>query len=409
MDKGLKVFIVDDDPDFIKLLRKYLETEAAKVGYSTSSVDAPPKIIKEAPDCLILDIMMPGLDGLELCKLLRRERSLDAMKIVIVSGKSYQFDRERAFSFGADGYIVKPVNLREFGAQLRQILEEKIGLTFWGIRGTLPVPGEGALKYGGNTSCVTLEFPRENLFIFDAGTGIKVFSDHLMAKQERRIEAEIFISHPHWDHINALPFFRPLYQRGNEFEILGSAQGDTSLSELISAQMDGVYFPIRFKEFGAHVRFTELGEQDVRVDGIQVRTLFLSHPGTCLGFRVDYNGRSVCYVTDNELYPEDTRFHDRRYVERLTAFVSGTDMLITDTTYDDADYPERMHWGHSSVGQVAKVASAARVRTWCLFHHDPDQSDNDIDAKVSAARKALERLGSDVMAIAPAEGQSFKI
>jgi phosphoribosyl 1,2-cyclic phosphodiesterase len=290
-----------------------------------------------------------------------------------------------------------------------RVVEDRIDVTFWGVRGTLPVPGHTALRYGGNTSCVTMEFPRGQLFVFDAGTGIKALSDSLVRRGQQTLNAKIFISHPHWDHINALPFFRPLYQRGNEFEILGSAQGDTSLSELISAQMDGVYFPIRFKEFGAHVRFTELGEQEVRVDGIQVRTLYLSHPGTCLGFRVEYNGRSVCYVTDNELYPEDTRFHNRHYVDRLTAFVSGTDMFITDTTYNDAEYAERMHWGHSSVGQVAKVASAARVRTWCLFHHDPDQSDNDIDAKVSAARKALERLGSDVVAIAPAEGQSFKI
>ena len=409
MDKGLKVFIVDDDPDFIKLLRKYLETEAAKVGYSTSSVDAPPKIIKEAPDCLILDIMMPGLDGLELCKLLRRERSLDAMKIVIVSGKSYQFDRERAFSFGADGYIVKPVNPRQFGAQLRQILEEKIGLTFWGIRGTLPVPGEGALKYGGNTSCVTLEFPRENLFIFDAGTGIKVFSDHLMAKQERRMEAEIFISHPHWDHINALPFFAPLYVPGNEFEICGPSHGDITMRELISGQMEGVHSPIKIKKFASRVYFRDLKEEEFDIRHIKIQTMLLNHPGYCLGYRLEYKGKSVCYVTDNELYPESSRFYNSAYLEKLLKFIKGADALITDVTYTDREYEDRIGWGHSPVGLVVDLADRAGVKTLYPYHHDPDESDRDIDAKLEAARVMLAERNSNTRCVGPKEKQLIKI
>jgi phosphoribosyl 1,2-cyclic phosphodiesterase/ActR/RegA family two-component response regulator len=409
VNESLRFFIIDDEPDVIRFLSALLEAEGHQVFSESDGKHALERLLATRPDCIVLDAMLADRDGFSLCRAIRTHEELRNARIIVTSAKPYEHARQHALEMGADAYIRKPLQAESFIADLVRVVEDRIDVTFWGVRGTLPVPGRTALRYGGNTSCVTMEFPRGQLFVFDAGTGIKALSDHLVRRGHQPLNAKIFISHPHWDHINALPFFRPLYQRGNEFEILGSAQGDTSLSELISAQMDGVYFPIRFKEFGAHVRFTELGEQDVRVDGIQVRTLFLSHPGTCLGFRVDYNGRSVCYVTDNELYPEGTRFHDRRYVERLTAFVSGTDMLITDTTYDDADYPERMHWGHSSVGQVAKVASAARVRTWCLFHHDPDQSDNDIDAKVSAARKALERLGSDVMAIAPAEGQSFKI
>jgi len=409
MDKGLKVFIVDDDPDFIKLLCKYLEPEAAKITHSTSSVEALPEIIAEKPDCLILDIMMPGLDGLELCKLLRREHALDAMKIVIVSGKSYQFDRERAFSFGADGYIVKPVNPKEIGAQLRQILEEKIELTFWGVRGTLPVPGEGALKYGGNTSCVTLEFPRENLFIFDAGTGIKVFSDHLMAKQEQRIEAEIFISHPHWDHINALPFFAPLYVPGNEFEICGPSHGDITMRELISGQMEGVYSPIKIKKFASRVYFRDLKEEEFDIRRIKIRTMLLNHPGYCLGYRLEYKGKSVCYVTDNELYPESSRFYNSAYLEKLLEFIRGADALITDVTYTDKEYEGRIGWGHSPVGLVVNLADRAGVKTLYPCHHDPDQSDRDIDAKLEAARELLAKKNSRTRCVGPQEKQLIKI
>ncbi len=409
MDKGLKVFIVDDDPDFIKLLRKYLESEAARVASSTTSIDALPKIMAQKPDCLILDIMMPELDGLELCKLLRRERSLDAMKIVIVSGKSYQFDRERAFSFGADGYIVKPVHPKEFSGQLRQILAEKIELTFWGIRGTLPVPGEETLKYGGNTSCVTIEFPRENLFIFDAGTGIKLFSDHLMAKRQERIEAEIFISHPHWDHINALPFFAPLYIPGNEFEICGPSHGDVTTRELISGQMEGVYSPIKIKKFAARVYFRDLKEEEFQIRNIKIRTMLLNHPGHCLGYRLEYKGKSVCYVTDNELYPESSRFYNSAYLEKLLNFIRGADALITDVTYTDREYEARIGWGHSSVGLVVDLADRAGVKTLYSYHHDPDQSDRDIDAKLEAAREILAKRNSNTRCVGPKEKELFKI
>jgi phosphoribosyl 1,2-cyclic phosphodiesterase len=175
-------------------------------------------------------------------------------------------------------------------------------LTFWGVRGTLPVANQRAYRYGGNTSCVTLEFPKGQLFIFDAGTGIKELSDALMKQNRRNIAASIFISHPHWDHINALPFFAPLYARGNAFEILGAAHVHKTMEELISAQMDDVYFPITMKEFGAQIKFRDLNEEQIEVEGISVCTMLLSHPGNCLGYRIDYNGRSVCYVTDNELF-----------------------------------------------------------------------------------------------------------
>jgi phosphoribosyl 1,2-cyclic phosphodiesterase/CheY-like chemotaxis protein len=409
MDKNLGVFIVDDDPDHIKLLCRYLKSEAETVVHSTSSVDALPKIIEQKPDCVILDIMMPELDGLELCKLLRRERSLDAMKIVIVSGKPYQFDRERAFSFGADGYMVKPVNPKEFVDQLRQILEEKIQLTFWGVRGTLPVPGKVALKYGGNTSCVTLEFPRENLFIFDAGSGIKVFSDHIMAKQQPRIEAKLFISHPHWDHINALPFFAPLYIPGNEFEICGPFHGDTTMRELISGQMGGVYSPIKIKKFASRVFFRDLKEEEFDIHHIRIRTMLLNHPGYCLGYRLEYKSKSVCYVTDNELYPESSQFHSRAYLEKLLTFVEGTDALIIDCTYTDQEYPDRIGWGHSPVGQVVDLADRAGVRTLYLYHHDPGQSDTDIDAKLKAAQLMLKERNSTTLCVGPRENQLVKI
>ena len=152
---------------------------------------------------------------------------------MVVYGKAYEIDRKRAFDMGADGYIVKPVVPDKIAGQIQRIVEDRVEMTFWGVRGTLPVPGQETIRYGGNTNCMSLEFPKGGLFIFDAGTGIKSLSDHLETQNRSKIEAKIFISHPHWDHINALPFFVPLYQQGNEIEICGPTQGDTSIQEMI--------------------------------------------------------------------------------------------------------------------------------------------------------------------------------
>jgi phosphoribosyl 1,2-cyclic phosphodiesterase len=229
-------------------------------------------------------------------------------------------------------------------------------------------------------------------------------------KQGRpRLEAKIFISHPHWDHINALPFFAPLFVPGNEFEILGAANGDKSMRDLISAQMDGLYFPITLKEFGARVFFRDLRQESIAFDDIVVDTMLLSHPGYCLGYRVRYNGRTICYITDNELYLNDHPAYNARYESELIRFVARADVLITDCTYFDAEYKAKVDWGHSCISKVAELAAAAEVKQLHLFHHDPDQDDTAIDRKLAEAKGMLAGFGSAVDCLAPAEGTRFNI
>jgi phosphoribosyl 1,2-cyclic phosphodiesterase/CheY-like chemotaxis protein len=409
MDKKLKFYIVDDDRIHIKLLSKFLEDRGHSVSHNTSSPKGLADIIEQVPDCIILDMMMPEMDGLELIKRLRKEPHLDKAKIIVVSGKSYEFDRKRAFAFKADGYITKPIDTTQIVTQLERIVEDRMELTFWGVHGTMPVPGKKTTRYGGNTSCVTLDFSKGNLFIFDAGTGIKALSDYLMANNRILVGTKIFISHPHWDHINALPFFVPLYNRGNEIEICGPAHGDISMKEMISGQMDGVYFPINIKEFGAMVTFRDLMEEEFEIDGIKIKTMLLNHPGHCLGYRVDYKGRSICYLTDNELYPKSNRFHNEYYLEHLVKYINQADALITDATYTDEEYEIKVGWGHSAISQVVDLAHRARVKTLYLFHHDPDQTDEDIDAKLETARTLLEQKKSKTRVEAPHEGQVVKL
>ncbi len=407
--KKKTVFIVDDDRVFIKFLTKYLASDVLTITSCSTSSGALQEIKRLKPDCLILDIMMPDIDGLELCKQVRAEPGLENTKIVVVSGKTYEIDRKRAFDVGADGYIVKPVAPDKIAGQIQRIVEDRVEMTFWGIRGTLPVPGQETIRYGGNTSCVSLEFPKGGLFIFDAGTGIKSLSDHLETQNRSQIKAKIFISHPHWDHINALPFFTPLYKQGNEFEIMGPAHGDISIRELISGQMDGVYFPIEIKEFGATVSFQDLKEGFVSIDGIDVHTILLNHPGHCLGYRIDYKDRSICYITDNELFPKSNRFYNRDYIKKLTTFIHNTDALIADCTYSEDEYTQKVRWGHSSITETIHLAHHAKVRTLYMFHHDPGQSDAAIDVKDAQAQAQLKALNSSTRCITPMEKQYFMV
>jgi phosphoribosyl 1,2-cyclic phosphodiesterase len=304
---------------------------------------------------------------------------------------------------GADGMIIKPVTPATFADEVMALASNNIDITYWGLRGTLPVPGRKTLRYGGNTTCVSLEMPRGNFFIFDAGSGIRELSRHVMAQRGGKLAAKIFISHPHWDHINALPHLVPLYIAGNEFEILGPGQGALTMREMVAAQMDGTYAPIPLRHFGAQVRYRNLSEEEVVVGDAKVRTLLLAHPGNCLGYRVTLGERSFCFVTDSELYVKDTPGYDPAYIEKLTEFVRGADVLLTDVTYTDDQHKSRVNWGHSGVTEIVGVADAAGVKELQLMQHDPDQTDDDIDAKLAEARAALDALGSATVCSAPAE------
>lgn len=407
--KQLHFFVVDDDKTICALVEKLLEARGHKVTATTDSTTALEQIERLMPDCVIGDLMMPKVDGYELLRRVKAEPKLAGVRFVVLSAKAYPFDQHRAFDFGADGFIGKPINPETFYDRLERVMSDHVDLVFWGVRGTLPVAGGKAIRYGGNTSCVTLEFPRGQLFVFDGGSGIKALGDHLMRQKRTRISAKIFISHPHWDHINALPFFSPLYTQGNEFEFLGANQGDISMRQMISAQMDGVFFPITLTEFAARVYFRDLEEETFEVDGLTVRSKLLSHPGKCLGYRVEYNGRAICYVTDNEMYLDDHPHHDAHYEARLAEFVEGADALITDTTYTDDEYKTKVGWGHSCVSKVVELADRAKVKTLYLFHHDPDQSDRDIDEKLATAQHLLSERKSTTQVLAPEEGQLFRI
>jgi phosphoribosyl 1,2-cyclic phosphodiesterase len=405
----MKFFIIDDDNATIEIHARLLQRAGHTVTSSNTSVDVVEKIIEAKPDCILCDLILPNFDGIDVFIKLREMKDIHQPIFIIVTGKEYDSDRKRALNLGVDGYLIKRTNSDTFVSDILEIIEGTVTIKFWGVRGTLPVPGEKALRYGGNTSCVTLNIGKKHFFIFDAGTGIKELSNYIIKKNISHFSAKIFITHPHYDHINAFSFFLPLFIAGNEFEIFGASQDAKSIEELISSQIDSVYLPFTIKEFSAHLNFRNLNEEEFLIEDVTIRTMLLNHPGRCLGYRVEYKNKSFCYITDNELYPENDPSYNAFELDRLVQFIKETDVLVIDATYTDEQYAKKKGWGHSSITQVVDVADKAKVKLLCLFHHDPEQSDDDIDLKLQSAKDLLTALGSATRCIAPHEGDKIII
>lgn len=356
------------------------------------------------PDVLLLDGDLPEMAGMQLLADLKRQPELAATKAIVLSSAHTHEDRKRAFESGADEYVAKSCALEVLADVFRLI--DRFEPAFWGIRGTLPVPGPATLRYGGNTSCISLAVGYGRQFIFDAGTGLRTLSNRIMETTGGRFDGRLFISHPHWDHFNSLPFFQPLYTPGNHIVIHGPAQGKRSLRDLIDDQMDGIFFPITVEEFEATVEYQDIVEGVHRFEGIQVSAQRLQHPGHCLAYRVDHQGCSFAYVTDNEL---GTREPDDPTLRGLIAFLRNVDVLIHDCTYFDDEYPKKVNWGHSSIGQATRLAHEAGARYFYLFHHDPDHGDTDVERKLETAEGLLARFGSSTRCRIAVEGQSVRI
>lgn len=252
---------------------------------------------------------------------------------------------------------------------------------FWGVRGSIPVPGPDTLKYGGNTSCVQVQIG-DRLFIFDAGSGIYSLGRELV-KNNSELNGDIFITHTHWDHIQGFPFFAPAFVKGNRFRLYGQSKIDTTFADLMVGQMVYQHFPVSLDQMGAVFEFCELDSGALLDlgDGILLSTICNNHPNGGLSYRLDYRERSCCYITDTEHYPEIN--------EELCHFIHNSDLVIYDSHFTDKEYPRYMGWGHSTWQEGIKLVEAAEARRLVLFHHANFRSDNEMEAIEKQARARM--------------------
>ncbi len=258
-------------------------------------------------------------------------------------------------------------------------------LRFWGVRGSTPTVDKATWRYGGNTACVELTTPAGARVILDCGTGLRMLGRHLEAAEEpEQHEPHIFVTHYHWDHIQGIPFFSPLYAEQNRFHFYSFRSeylGEGSLKRVFEAQMAYPYFPVDLKAMCAKREFTEVsGGDQFQVPGARVTARWLNHPQGCLGFRFETSAGTVVYATDNE--PGNPTLD-----KSLLDLAAGADIFINDAQFS----PEllattRKGWGHSSWLEGVRIAETVGVKNLVLFHHDPDSTDKTVDGILRHAR-----------------------
>jgi phosphoribosyl 1,2-cyclic phosphodiesterase len=257
---------------------------------------------------------------------------------------------------------------------------------FWGVRGSTPTPQAENLRYGGNTSCVEVRVG-ENIFVLDCGTGFRMLGRQLAGEfADRPLLAHIFVSHFHWDHIQGIPFFPPLYDSAESRFIFHSSSRTRNLRRVIEEQMAAPYFPVNMTEMKAHRDFHDIEEGRVELGNVSVTTAWLNHPQGCLGYRLDSKEGSVVYATDNE--PGDAVFD-----KNVRKLAEGADVLIYDAQYLPEEYQARKRgWGHSHWREAVNVVMESGAKELVLFHHDPNHTDTCIDSIVTEARNYYPRV-----------------
>jgi len=286
---------------------------------------------------------------------------------------------------------------------------------FWGTRGSLPTPASWTRVYGGNTPCVEIRFD-DTVFICDAGSGIRELGKDIVERKPQPKALHLFISHTHWDHIQGFPFFAPVYLPDTRIHVYGR-ENENSPYRLLSGQMSSDYFPVSFRDLGASIVDDHLNDGAKNIDGVLVRSFPLNHPGGCLGYCFEKDGRKIVYATDNELEidPKDV-FPDakntgptRTFPEELVKVMEGADLLILDAQYTDEEYLLKKRWGHSCCYSATDLAIRAKAKLLVLFHHDPESTDRLVDEKVQICSQRAADRGSDLTVTAAREGVEFKI
>jgi phosphoribosyl 1,2-cyclic phosphodiesterase len=271
-------------------------------------------------------------------------------------------------------------------------------VTFHGVRGSTPCHGREIVRYGGNTSCVSVEVPGHLPVVFDLGTGLRYFGQ--MRSTDKPFSATCFLSHLHWDHIQGLPFFKPLLREGSDVHIYAPTQeGDLTAEQVFADTIKPPLFPIHFAMLPGMIKFHEVWDDEFTIGGdggddIEVMTRAIPHVGNTVGYRMTWSGTSITYMSDHQM-PVDGSF---AATQGALDLCRSADLLIHDAQYTPSEFADKRDWGHCTVEYAVWLAAECGVRKLALFHHDPSHHDDIMDVLASAAIDCGRKMGVEVFA-----------
>jgi phosphoribosyl 1,2-cyclic phosphodiesterase/DNA-binding NarL/FixJ family response regulator len=425
--------LIEDDAESRKRLARLFARHDWEIIEAEDGAAGIDLALTRKPEVIVCDLLLPRISGLQVCRAIREE--LDSPRIIIVAGRIYDIDRATVLEAGGDEYFVKPLKWEKLSAVIKRPRRPKRRLTprqsralkfhppstrikFWGVRGSIPVPGNTTIGYGGNTTCVEVR-TNGDIIILDAGSGIRELG--LALENEfgsAPINLTLLLTHTHWDHIQGLPFFLPAYKAKNTIRVLGYEGARAGLATILAAQMEVPFFPVSWKDLPGTIKIQELKRMQFSIGKVRVHSRFLNHPGICAGYRLFTKEGSIAFLPDNEpfeplkmklaardgIHPHKARAQAVVQRSKLVEFLKDTDVLILDSQYTDEKYQEHIGWGHGALSRVVSLALEARAKKLFLFHHDPSHDDDKIDEMLERARFLVAESGRRLEVEAAREG-----
>jgi CheY-like chemotaxis protein/phosphoribosyl 1,2-cyclic phosphodiesterase len=431
-----KILLAEDVRAISVRMSHALEMHGYTVRVAEDGEECVKQIEEFKPDLLVLDLIMPKMNGLEVLRHVRSQQSTQDLPVVVTTAKDYSTELKHLQQTGPVDVLIKPFDPELLLSKLRQHFHEAAtGIThrahlvyteaqyapvldtkrphvkLWGTRGSIPVCGTRHAQHGGNTTCFEFNTGKDRI-IFDAGSGLREAGQSFLA--EGPCHVHLFITHTHWDHIQGFPFFTPIYVPGFEITVYGERGFGKNIESLLCGQMDRDYFPIQREDLCAKINFVFLDDSPVKIGDVTVTREFTQHPGATVCFKVEHDGWRVAFVPDNEFLqgyigspaPLTRDCHLVVPYEPIVKFLDGVDLLIHEAQYLPTDYPKRISWGHSNLATACALTKIVGAKKWIVVHHDPDHDDSALHAKLNLTRQILREIGSTAHVVHAYDGMA---
>ncbi|MDE2142265.1 MAG: response regulator [Elusimicrobia bacterium] len=420
-----QVIVVDDDPIVGSLTLELLRDAGFTARLIQDSLKAQEEIRRDQPALVVLDILMPGIDGLTLLHRLKSDPETQKIRAIVVSGKSFEAEKTRARQYGAELFIEKPYDVETFGQKVTEIMNSsgiaavktarapsapapvpraELKTTIWGCRSASSAISPVVTRYGKHTACVSVELPH-SMIVFDAGSGIALLGNELM-KAAKFKELWLFLTHFHHDHVEGLAGLPCARDKDFTLHISGAGDPDKSLEAALAEAFE--------PGFGAEtppckIEVYELIEQTYEImPGVRMTAFYANHPGTTLGYILQAEDRKIAYCPDSEIYGDfGTALQD--YDEKLGGLVHGADLLIHDGRYTVDDYAKNRNSGHSSFLAAVDFAGRNKVKQLVLVHHDDSYADDVLDKMAKDADARVTEKGYAMKVALGREGMRLSV